>query len=137
MKNRYWKILFWMSLISWITGATLFMARVNGGFLTNYLSDLAFPPWFYIYIRGLSTNDKQLPKLAFFNNWFGISPERAALSILFIGVVTEVKTLYWPVGIIPGTFDLADIYSYCLGLLLCYYLDKRQQRKTIKVTQAV
>ncbi|MBN2426586.1 MAG: hypothetical protein JXR46_10525 [Calditrichaceae bacterium] len=128
MKKNYWKIAFWILFFSWVTGASLFIARVKAGFFTNYLSDLTFPPWFYIYIRGLSTSDYRIPQLILFRDWFGISPERAFISILFVGTITELKTLYWPTGIISGTFDPIDILSYSVGLLLCYYLDKKEHR---------
>ena len=101
------------------------MARIKGGFITNYLSDLTFPAWFYIYIRGL-TNVNQKPQLIFFKDWFGALPERALISILFIGVITELKTLFWPSGIISGTFDFIDILAYTIGLIICYYFDKRK-----------
>ena len=133
MRERYWLVAYWTLLISWITGATLFMARINGGFLTNYLSDLTFPAWFYIYIRGLSNVDGRLPSLFIFRDWFGLTPERAISSILLIGIVSEIKTLYWPTGIITGTFDYFDIVAYGVGLLLCYYFDKRHVRVNNKV----
>ena len=124
MRKKSWAIAYWILLISWVTGAALFMARVKAGFLTNYLSDLTFPAWFYIYIRGLSSTDNRLPRLLFFKEWFGLSPQRALISILFVGIISEAKTLYWPTGIISGTFDFIDILAYALGLLACYYFDR-------------
>lgn len=120
-------------MICWVTGATLFMARIRGGFLTNYLSDLAFPAWFYIYVRGLSTTDGKLPRLLIFKEWFGVKPGRAIASILVVGIITEVKTFYWPTGIITGTFDYWDIVAYTIGLLVCYYFDLRQIRLGMRV----
>jgi hypothetical protein len=107
-----------------VIGAGLSMSRVNGGFLTNYLADLSFPPWFYIHIRGLVTNGKNIPRLAFFGNWFGLSPERSSISIFMVGVITELKTYYWPGGPLTGTYDLVDIVAYAIGLLICYAIDK-------------
>lgn len=100
------------------------MARYNGGFLTNYLSDVAFPPWFYIYIRGLRTDGKELPNLVLFKNWFGLTPERAALSIFIVGALSEFKTMIWPTGPITGTYDPYDILAYAIGILICYLVDK-------------
>ena len=100
------------------------MARVNGGFLTNYLSDLTFPPWFYIYIRGLWNNENRIPKLVLFGDWFGLSPERASVSIFLVGAIAEIMTKYWPNRPIVGTYDTLDILFYAVGLLGCYYLDK-------------
>ena len=133
MRTKSWTIAYWILLICWVIGAALFMARVKGGFLTNYLSDLTFPAWFYIYIRGLSTTDNKLPRLLVFKDWFGSSPQRALISILFVGIISEVKTFYWPTGIITGTFDYLDIVAYALGLLVCYYFDLRQIRQDIRV----
>jgi hypothetical protein len=122
--NHYWKIAYWILFACWLLGAVLYMARYNGGFLTNYLSDVTFPPWFYIYIRGLQTENQVIPNLIFFKKWFGLTCERASISILIAGVVSEFKTLIWPTGIISGTFDPYDILSYAFGLSICYLIDK-------------
>jgi hypothetical protein len=131
--EKYWKIAYWILLISWVTGAVLFMARIKGGFLTNYLSDLTFPAWFHIHIRGLSTKDGQLPNILIFKDWFGVTPNRSIISILIVGIISELKTYYWPTGIITGTFDYLDIAAYALGLLVCYYFDLRQVHQGIRV----
>jgi hypothetical protein len=132
VREKYWKIAYWILLISWVTGAILFMARIKGGFLTNYLSDLTFPAWFYIHIRGLSTPGRQLPNILFFKDWFGVTPNRSILSILIVGTISELKTFYWPTGVLTGTFDYLDIAAYTLGLLVCYYFDLRQVRQDIR-----
>ena len=108
------------------------MARVKGGFLTNYLSDLTFPAWFYIYIRGLSVDDNRLPRLLIFKDWCGTTPQRALISILVVGIISEAKTFYWPTGIITGTFDFMDILAYTVGLLICYYFDTREIKRDIR-----
>ncbi len=133
MRKKTWTILYWILLICWVTGAALSMARVKGGFLTNYLSDLTFPAWFYIVIRGLSTKDDILPKLLVFKDWFGVTPQRALISILVVGIISEFKTFYWPAGVLAGTFDYLDIVAYALGLLVCYYFDLRQVRQDVRV----
>jgi hypothetical protein len=131
--EKYWKIAYWILLISWVTGATLFMARIKGGFLTNYLSDLTFPAWFYIHIRGLSTTERQLPNILIFKDWFGLTPTRSIVSILIVGIISELKTFYWPTGILTGTFDYLDIAAYAIGLFVCYYFDLRHVRQDIRV----
>jgi hypothetical protein len=133
MRKNYWTLFYWTLLISWLTGVALFMARISGGFLTNYLSDFAFPAWFYIYIRGLSRTDRRLPQLVIFKDWFGITSTRALLSILTVGIISEAKTFYWPTGLITGTFDIYDIVAYSLGLSICYYFDIRQNKKESRV----
>jgi hypothetical protein len=76
----------------------------------------------------LSTTDNRQPQLLVFNDWFGASPLRAFISILVIGVISELKTLYWPNGFISGTFDYLDILAYSSGLLFCYYFDTRKNQ---------
>lgn len=129
--NKYWTISFWILLAGWATGAALVMARVRGGFFTNYLSDLTFPAWCYIYFRGLWRKDGRLPRLALAGDWFGITPERASISIMLFGIVTEVMTFLWPSGIITATFDPFDILAYAVGIFVCYYFDKREQAKVL------
>lgn len=91
--------------------------------MTNYLSDLTFPAWFYIYLRGLAFRDGRQPQLLLFGDWFGVTPGRAILSILAVGVVSEVATYYWPSGVITGTFDYLDIAAYAFGLSVCYFFE--------------
>lgn len=126
--KKYWSFSFWLLLLAWIVGALLNMYRVKGGFFTNYLSDLAFPPWFYIYIRGLNKKQSTLPRLAIVGDWFGQKPTRAFVSIFLVGVFSEFKTLYWPGGIITGTFDPYDILAYFIGLFTCYILDRKENK---------
>jgi hypothetical protein len=57
-----------------------------------------------------------------------VSPLRALVSILLVGAISEVKTFYWPSGIITGTFDYLDIVAYATGLLLCFYFDTRKRK---------
>lgn len=113
-------------------GAGLGMSHYHGGFLTNYLADITFPPWFYIFIRGKTTNKEVIPHLLLVGSWFGRSPERASISIFVIGVLTEFKTFYWSYGPITGTYDSLDILSYGSGLIACYLFDKWIDRKPEK-----
>lgn len=124
MKRIYWQITSWVLFICWVTGAGLFMAKVQGGFFTNYLSDITFPPWYYIYLRGLLLNELKTHRMTKLRTWFAATPERAFISIFIVGVVAEVKTYYFPGGIISGTFDPVDILCYGLGILPFYILDK-------------
>jgi hypothetical protein len=119
-----WKIAFCSLLVCWVLGAGLDMIRFHGGFLTNYLADLTFPPFYYIFIRGKIYKKETIPDLLFVGNWFGISPERASISIFIVGVLMELKTLYWPHGPFAGTFDPMDILAYAVGLIACYIFDK-------------
>ncbi len=118
-----WKLAYWVLFACWVVGAALTMWRIPAGFLSNYLSDLAFPPWFYILLRQLSSprsNDARLLR------WFGRSPERAVLSIFAVGVLSELSQINWPNGIFRGTYDPWDIAAYAIGLGICYTLDKWQ-----------
>jgi len=125
MKNKtakvYWTILYWALLICWVGGTVLSTCHVSGGFLTNYLADLSFPPWYYIYFRRLSKKENT-PR---FFKWFGQSSERVLISIFLAGIIFELKSYYHPNGFIPGgVYDIFDILAYAVGLLGCYYLDK-------------
>ena len=132
MIKVYWTIAYWTLFICWVFSAGLGMIHFHGGFLTNYLADLTFPPWFYIFIRGKTINKEVIPRLLLVGTWFGRSPERASISIFVIGVVTELKTFYWPNGPISGTYDAVDILSYGIGLAACYLFDKLITRKPEK-----
>jgi hypothetical protein len=115
-----WKVAYWVLLPVWATGAAMNMWQVHGGFLTNYLADLTFPPWYYIVIRGLTTIGKKPP---FLLRWFSVSARRAAISILLAGVVYEMGQHY---RIIPGTFDVWDIAAYAVGPGICFAFERRQ-----------
>jgi hypothetical protein len=118
---KTWKTAYWTLFFAWISGAAMNMWHVHGGFLTNYLADLAFPPWYYIVIRGLTTTGKKPP---FLLRWFSVSAGRALISILLSGVVYEMGQRY---QIIPGTFDLWDIVAYGIGPSVCYVCERRQR----------
>jgi len=109
------------------------MWHLHGGIFSSYLADLTFPPWFYMVIRGPVTTGQRTPRLL---KWFGVSPERAALSIFIVGLVSEISQRYWPHGLFggafSGTFDPLDIAVYALGLAVCYICDKRQLNHIIK-----
>ena len=127
--NKYlikdsWKIVFYALLLCWVWGASLDMMHFHGGFLTNYLADLTFPPFYYIFIRGKIYKEETIPNLPLVGRWFGKSPERSSISIFIVGVLMELKTLYWPNEPFAGTFDLKDILAYATGLIACYSFDK-------------
>lgn len=98
------------------------MARVSGGFLTNYLADLSFPPFFYIVLRGKVADRPMVIRPV---RWFGKTPLRAAVSIFLVGAITEVSSYFWPLGPFGGTFDRWDIAAYAFGLAICYLVEKR------------
>jgi hypothetical protein len=99
------------------------MNKVNAGFFNSYLSDLAFPPWFYIQIRGLHRKDRRPTSIPIIGNWFGLTPLRAGISIFFVGLISELLMLIWPKHLTSGTFDKVDILAYAVGLIICYLCD--------------
>jgi hypothetical protein len=121
-----WKLSYWILFVCWILGAGLGMLHIRGGFLTNYLADLSFPPWYYIVMRGLYSGKVRVPRLL---RWFGKSPARSAVSIFLVGLISEVSQIYWPRGLFRGTYDPWDIGSYAIGLLICYVSEQVQMRK--------
>jgi len=112
-----WKIAYWILLICWIVGAILYMWRIPAGVFNSYLSDVTFPPWFYIVVRGLATDGRK-PRLV---RPFGRSPEIAAAVIFAVGVISEIGQRY---GIISGTFDRWDFAAYGAGLCICVLCEK-------------
>lgn len=122
-----WVVCWWLLFEAWVLGAALNMAGVHGGFFTNYLADVAFPPWAYIYFRGLYRTDRRPPQLALVGQWFGKSRHLTAAGILLVGILTELKTLYWPNGPITGTFDPYDIAAYSIGILVCWLADPQRK----------
>ncbi len=121
-----WIYSYWILLFLWIIGALLFMNKVNAGFLNNYLADLAFPPWFYIQLRGLHRADRRLTSVPFFGTWFGQTPPRAGVSIFMVGLTSELFMLVWPNHLTTGTFDPLDIFAYAFGLIVCIVADMSQ-----------
>ncbi len=111
-----WRYAYWILLAGWVIGAALTMSHVRGGFFSSYLSDMTFPPWFYIVLR------ERVPKKRVIKwiRWFGRSPGRAASAIFFVGVASEVGQRS---GIPAGTYDPWDIVAYAVGLLICYVID--------------
>lgn len=96
------------------------MQQVSAGFITNYLADLAFPPWYYIVIRGLVPGHR-IPSMV---RWFGASRERAAALIFLVGAVMEVYSYFRPIGVFGGRFDVMDLAAYAVGLAIAYTCDK-------------
>jgi hypothetical protein len=115
-----WKIAYWILLPCWIVGAGLHMWRVSAGFLTNYLADLTFPPWYYLVIRSQTTTGMTTPRLL---RWFGASPERTVLSVLVAGIAYELAQRW---HLIEGTFDWWDVAVYGFGLGVCLIIEKRR-----------
>lgn len=120
--TKYWAIAYWALLACWVIAGVLNMAHVRGGFLTSYLADLTIPAWLYILARGLWTEKATKSRLLI---WLGRSPERALISIFVASAATELSTIFWPRGVFAGTFDPLDLAAYAVGLLVCYYFDKR------------
>jgi hypothetical protein len=112
-----WRYAYWILLVCWIIGAALTMFRVRAGFLSSYLSDVTFPPWFYIVLR------ERVPGKGVrrWIRWIGSTPVRAASAIFLVGLVSEVGQRY---GIPTGTYDPWDIAAYAVGLLVCYGIDR-------------
>lgn len=117
-----WRIAYYFLLVCWILGALLFMYRIRAGWLNCYLSDVAFPPWFYIHLRGLHRSDRRKAFLPIVKDFFGVIPWRAGISIFLVGLVSELLVV-WPRPLITGTFDPLDILAYAVGLIVCMAFD--------------
>jgi hypothetical protein len=122
--NTNWRITYYLVFICWLLGAMLSMFEMKAGFVTNYLADLTFPAWFYIFIRGLDKSTQRPKTLKLFGTWFGRSPLRAFISIFLVGFASELYTYYFPNSI--GVFDWIDIAAYFIGLLICFLFDNQK-----------
>lgn len=109
---------------AFLVAAALNLLRVRGGFLTNYLADIALPALMYVAARGLgSPRSRRLPVMAL----IGRTPERTALTLLVASSATELSQALWPAGPFAGRFDPLDIVAYGVGVLVPYVADRLQQ----------
>jgi len=106
------------------------MNEVRGGFLTNYLADLAGPVWLYGTLR----LDKTI--LRFIVPWTR-SPLFAALFVFSVGTAWEVCQAFdfkgTVLNITHGRFDPLDIAAFALGASISFFVDKivlRRAKKT-------
>ncbi len=123
--SRRWVAAGYVLFAIWVFAAFITMYPTVGRLtllrrtmFTSYAADLANPPWVYIVFR---QRRNPLTRL------FGRSPGFCALSILAVGVVSELIQKYRPQWI-AGTFDPLDIVAYGSGLLVCYAIESRQLR---------
>lgn len=112
IRIRYWRAAYYLLLVAWVGCAVLVMKKIRAGVITNYGADLTQPAWLYVAFRDLHGSGR----LRLLNRFVGSTPERAALSIFFVGVATEVSQRYWPSGFFAGRFDPFDIVAYALGI---------------------
>jgi len=106
------------------------MNQVRGGFLTNYLADLAGPAWFYATLR-LNKNF-----LRFILPWTTL-PLFAATLVFSVGTAWEVCQAFDFRGtvlyITHGRFDPLDIAAFALGISISFFADKIVQRRAKKI----
>jgi hypothetical protein len=107
-----------------LLAAALNMLSVRGGFLTNYLADLAVPALLYVLARKPAACGIASPWLLM--RWLGAYPERAALGLFLASAATEASQIFWPHGLFSGRFDPWDVAAYGAGIAACYVLDKRE-----------
>jgi hypothetical protein len=108
----HWKSAQWLTFVVWVAAAAANMARIRGGFLTNYAADLFQPAWLYIVLREQ-------------RRWVGRSPETTGSLVLGGAVLTELSQFFWPNGVLRGTFDPWDLLAYAIGVGVCYAVEKR------------
>lgn len=119
---KFWRVVYWTLMASFLSSAALNMLHVRAGFLTSYLADLTVPAMLYVVSRGLvpGTRTHLLGLLP----WIGRTPERAAAIFFLASSATELSQIFWPRGLFSGRFDPWDIVAYGVGLLICYVFDK-------------
>lgn len=125
--SRRW---FWIEqalFAIWILAAAVTMypdlgrsLHLYGGFFSSYAADLTNPAWVYIVFRRKRAK-------AFFAIW-AKTPARAAISIFFVGALSELCQLNYPAGlwhgILRGTFDPWDITAFAVGIGCCWAAEK-------------
>ncbi|MFN7937754.1 MAG: hypothetical protein U0R19_30780 [Bryobacteraceae bacterium] len=107
-----WNFAKWITFIVWVVAGAANMAKIRGGFLTNYCADLFQPAWVYIVVREA-------------RRWHGRTPETAAILVLGGAVLTECSQYFWPHGLFRGRFDPMDILAYAVGVGTCYGVEKK------------
>jgi hypothetical protein len=112
-----------------IFAVALQMGGVNGGFLTNYLADLAGPIWFYGALRERATLLRYVyPPIP--------SPALTAVFVFLVGTGWEVCQALDLGGVINhltrGRYDPFDILAYATSLSMCYAADMFVQRRASK-----
>ena len=117
-----WLVVYWTLMVSFLVSAALNLARVSGGFLTDYMADLTVPALLYVLARELAPGKRlALPRAT---QWLGRTPERAAIVLLLASVGTELSQAAWPRGVFAGRFDPWDIVAYAAGLVAVYGADR-------------
>jgi hypothetical protein len=118
--GQVWAVAFWVLTAAFIVTAIISMYRIRAGFLSNYAADLTCPAWLYIGIRGLHGPTRP----SRFGQFFGATPERAALVIFSGSGLTELSQIWWPHGFFRGTFDPYDLVAYTFGVGIPYIVEK-------------
>jgi len=120
-EQTFLRWLTWIGFVPAMFSVILQMNSVHGGFLTNYLADLAGPIWCYGTIRQKKTLFKKvLSKVS--------TPGFAAIFVFLVGTSWEVCQAIdfsgTPLGITRGRFDPLDIVAFAVSLAACYAADK-------------
>jgi hypothetical protein len=116
-----WNLARWALFAVWIAAAAANMARIRGGFLTNYAADLAVPAWLYVVLREQAAEGRKHRLLP----WAGRSAEATGAMIFTGAALTEFAQHFWPRGVLPGTFDPLDIVAYAAGIAACYLSERK------------
>lgn len=118
------KFLNWLTNIGFVfamISVGLQMMSVKGGFLTNYLADIAGPVWFYGIVRQRKVLFKKLlPKNS--------DPAFAAIFVFLVGTGWEICQAFdfsgTPLAITRGRYDPWDIVAFAVSSAGCYAFDK-------------
>ncbi len=118
--RRAWTVAYWGLTVAFLVTGFISMYRIRAGFLSNYAADLTCPAWLYIGIRGPHRTNRP----SRFGQFFGATPERAALVIFGGSALTELSQIWWPHGFFRGAFDPYDILAYAVGVGVPYLVEK-------------
>lgn len=122
------RLLYYAGFAGTVLAVGMQMRGKNGGFITNYLADLAGPMWFYAMTRQHTTLLRYIYRPV-------PSPLQAAVFVFIVGTVWEVCEGFDFSGTIlaitRGRFDPYDILAYAASLIVCYAVDTCVRRKEI------
>jgi len=92
--------------------AGLEIYHVHGGILTDFGADFFGTAWFYAILR-LRWSDRPPPAWA-------SSPARVGAVTFVLGTASEIAQR---VGLLRGTYDVLDIFTFALAVIACITLE--------------
>jgi hypothetical protein len=110
--TRLGRLCYIASMAAALVCAGLELYHVHGGIVTDYGADLFGTMWFYAIIR-LRRSDR-------FSRGWAASPASVAAVTFVLGTASEIAQR---VGVLRGTYDVFDIFTFALAVIACATLE--------------